>query len=485
MPQAPAVAGRCAARRLPCCSRGVGPTGGACAAAACRAHTSLRTPATSTNTRPPPLLPTHASRPPPQTFAEKVVEESATDTDFVWIHDYHLLVLPSLLRKRFNRIRCGVFLHSPFPSSEIFRTFPKREEVLRSLLNAGGCVGRLPPAWSPQGGLGAGRLALPGGGVDGRGRPALGALTCAWPVQPAASDAASCPGAGPLPGGCEGGPCWARGLERRLQHPPQRLPLWLLRGLHLPVVHARAARVPPLQLPPHPPPSAPTPPQNLPSRLPPTLTPTPTPTLRPHAAPKPALALASYPTPHPTPPTPPHPATRPPTQTSSASTPLTTRATSCPAARACWASSTRPAVATSPSSTTGATWASRSCPQVGPRRAPCPLLPARARPGRPCLRSALLQLRCWQRQQGLRQSARQQPAAPRHAGPLLCPLPHTGVNPQRLLSGFSWPEFQWRRGELISQFQGKVVLVRGPRPPRLPSPPEHRPAAAALRRSQP
>lgn len=69
-------------------------------------------------------------------FADKVVEESATDTDFVWIHDYHLLVLPSLLRKRFNRIRCGVFLHSPFPSSEIFRTFPKREELLRSLLNS-------------------------------------------------------------------------------------------------------------------------------------------------------------------------------------------------------------------------------------------------------------------------------------------------------------------------------------------------------------
>lgn len=57
------------------------------------------------------------------------------DDDFVWIHDYHLLVLPSLLRKRFHRLRCGLFLHSPFPSSEIWRTFPKREELLRSLLN--------------------------------------------------------------------------------------------------------------------------------------------------------------------------------------------------------------------------------------------------------------------------------------------------------------------------------------------------------------
>lgn len=71
-----------------------------------------------------------------KSFCKVVVEECATDTDFVWIHDYHLLVLPSLLRKRFNRSRIGVFLHSPFPSSEIFRTFPKREELLRSLLNA-------------------------------------------------------------------------------------------------------------------------------------------------------------------------------------------------------------------------------------------------------------------------------------------------------------------------------------------------------------
>lgn len=33
-------------------------------------------------------------------------------------------------------VRVGLFLHSPFPSSEIFRTYPKRYEVLRSMLNA-------------------------------------------------------------------------------------------------------------------------------------------------------------------------------------------------------------------------------------------------------------------------------------------------------------------------------------------------------------
>ena len=56
--------------------------------------------------------------------------------DLVWVNDYHLLVLPSLLRKRLHRIRLGLSLHSPFPSSEVFRTFPRREEVLRSMLNA-------------------------------------------------------------------------------------------------------------------------------------------------------------------------------------------------------------------------------------------------------------------------------------------------------------------------------------------------------------
>ncbi|KAK9853916.1 hypothetical protein WJX84_012449 [Apatococcus fuscideae] len=68
-------------------------------------------------------------------FADKLVQEVSMDQDYVWIHDYHLLVLPSLLRKRFHRVRCGLFLHSPFPSSEVFRTFPKRGEILRSLLN--------------------------------------------------------------------------------------------------------------------------------------------------------------------------------------------------------------------------------------------------------------------------------------------------------------------------------------------------------------
>ncbi|KAK9059512.1 hypothetical protein SSX86_020216 [Deinandra increscens subsp. villosa] len=68
-------------------------------------------------------------------FADKVMEVINPDEDYVWIHDYHLMVMPTFLRKRFHRVRVGFFLHSPFPSSEIYRTLPVRDEILRSLLN--------------------------------------------------------------------------------------------------------------------------------------------------------------------------------------------------------------------------------------------------------------------------------------------------------------------------------------------------------------
>ncbi|GAU48695.1 hypothetical protein TSUD_186880 [Trifolium subterraneum] len=69
-------------------------------------------------------------------FADKVMEVINPDDDFVWVHDYHLMVLPTFLRKKFNRVKLGFFLHSPFPSSEIYRTLPVRDEILRGLLNS-------------------------------------------------------------------------------------------------------------------------------------------------------------------------------------------------------------------------------------------------------------------------------------------------------------------------------------------------------------
>ncbi|KAH9776089.1 putative alpha/alpha-trehalose-phosphate synthase 9 [Citrus sinensis] len=69
-------------------------------------------------------------------FADKIMEVINPEEDYVWIHDYHLMVLPTFLRRRFHRVKLGFFLHSPFPSSEIYRTLPVRNEILKALLNA-------------------------------------------------------------------------------------------------------------------------------------------------------------------------------------------------------------------------------------------------------------------------------------------------------------------------------------------------------------
>ncbi|KAK6931081.1 Trehalose-phosphatase [Dillenia turbinata] len=68
-------------------------------------------------------------------FADKIMEVINPEDDYVWVHDYHLMVLPTFLRKSYNRVKLGFFLHSPFPSSEIYRTLPVRDEILKGLLN--------------------------------------------------------------------------------------------------------------------------------------------------------------------------------------------------------------------------------------------------------------------------------------------------------------------------------------------------------------
>ncbi len=70
-----------------------------------------------------------------EAFAEAVAREYRPG-DTIWIHDYHLLLLPGLLRQRLPRARIGFFLHIPFPSSEVFRVLPWRREILHGLLGA-------------------------------------------------------------------------------------------------------------------------------------------------------------------------------------------------------------------------------------------------------------------------------------------------------------------------------------------------------------
>uniref|UniRef100_A0A7S0CN27 Trehalose-phosphatase n=1 Tax=Proboscia inermis TaxID=420281 RepID=A0A7S0CN27_9STRA len=68
-------------------------------------------------------------------FADTIVQ-CFNEGDLVWIHGFHLLILPSLLTRRIPMAKIGLFTHTPFPSSEIFRTLWCREELLRGMLNA-------------------------------------------------------------------------------------------------------------------------------------------------------------------------------------------------------------------------------------------------------------------------------------------------------------------------------------------------------------
>ena len=70
-----------------------------------------------------------------QAFADRIVALHQPG-DLIMIHDFHLMLLPQLIRQRLPEAMIGFFLHSPFPSSEIFRCLPKRKEVLGGLLGA-------------------------------------------------------------------------------------------------------------------------------------------------------------------------------------------------------------------------------------------------------------------------------------------------------------------------------------------------------------
>lgn len=70
-----------------------------------------------------------------QKFFKGIIQET-TENDTFWVHDYHLTLLPHLLRTYFPRTSIGFFLHIPFPSSEIFRILPWRSEVLEGILGA-------------------------------------------------------------------------------------------------------------------------------------------------------------------------------------------------------------------------------------------------------------------------------------------------------------------------------------------------------------
>ncbi|HEY0697613.1 MAG TPA: trehalose-6-phosphate synthase [Micromonospora sp.] len=62
--------------------------------------------------------------------------EAAEPGAVVWVQDYHLLLVPHLLRQRRPDLRIGFFLHVPFPPPELFMQLPRRVELLRGMLGA-------------------------------------------------------------------------------------------------------------------------------------------------------------------------------------------------------------------------------------------------------------------------------------------------------------------------------------------------------------
>ena len=70
-------------------------------------------------------------------FSDAVIQIAAPN-DLVWIHDYHLMLVPAMLRRHMPSLKIGFFLHTPFPSYELFRLLPRRwgAEILRGILGA-------------------------------------------------------------------------------------------------------------------------------------------------------------------------------------------------------------------------------------------------------------------------------------------------------------------------------------------------------------
>jgi len=67
-------------------------------------------------------------------FAQAIMETVQED-DFVWVHDYHLMLTAKYLREAGIKARVGFFLHIPFPAPDMFEKLPWGEPILRALLD--------------------------------------------------------------------------------------------------------------------------------------------------------------------------------------------------------------------------------------------------------------------------------------------------------------------------------------------------------------
>ncbi len=71
-----------------------------------------------------------------QKFAEAIIEELGDKEGFVWVNDYHLALLPTMLRRMRPTLKIGVFWHIPWPTYEIYRICPWRKDIVAGMLGA-------------------------------------------------------------------------------------------------------------------------------------------------------------------------------------------------------------------------------------------------------------------------------------------------------------------------------------------------------------
>lgn len=78
-------------------------------------------------------------------FSVKIIEtkdkyEEEHSSIFIWLNNHQLFLVPLSLRRRIKDSNIGLFMHSPFPSSDIFRMIPYRNLILKSILECD-CIG--------------------------------------------------------------------------------------------------------------------------------------------------------------------------------------------------------------------------------------------------------------------------------------------------------------------------------------------------------
>jgi alpha,alpha-trehalose-phosphate synthase [UDP-forming] len=65
----------------------------------------------------------------------KAAAAASSDADFIWVHDYHLMLVAKMLKEAGRRSRVGFFLHIPFPPADIFLKIPWRRQLIDALLD--------------------------------------------------------------------------------------------------------------------------------------------------------------------------------------------------------------------------------------------------------------------------------------------------------------------------------------------------------------